>query len=168
LILSPFFCYTYIYKNKGEKYMIGPFEGEYRFLSNFYEGKPVEYNGKEYMTAEHAFQAAKTFNKEEHDFVASADHPGEAKRRGRKVTLRFDWNEVRNNVMRKIVWNKFSRDEQLKYALLATGNEVLVEKNTWNDLYWGTDMDGKGENYLGKILMFVRAELKLLREKRLY
>ena len=42
---------------------------------------------------------------------------------------------------------------------MATGNAVLVEKNDWGDTFWGV-CSGKGENYLGRLLMQVRKEIE--------
>lgn len=47
-----------------------------------------------------------------------------------------------------------------KLMLLATGDAVLKEGNTWNDVFWGVSLKtGQGENNLGKILMRVREKL---------
>ena len=54
---------------------------------------------------------------------------------------------------------KFSTNESLKKRLLETGDEELIEGNTWNDTYWGV-CKGVGLNKLGEILMRVREELK--------
>ena len=86
--------------------------------------------------------------------------PSSAKRKGRRVKLRDDWEEVKDQIMYEIVLNKFSQNEELRKKLIATGDEYLTEGNTWHDTYWGV-CNGKGKNKLGKILMQVREELKL-------
>ena len=86
--------------------------------------------------------------------------PSSAKRKGRRVKLRDDWEEVKDQIMYEIVLNKFSQNEELRKKLIATGDEYLEEGNTWHDTYWGV-CNGKGKNKLGKILMQVREELKL-------
>lgn len=139
--------------------MIGPFDGQYRFLSNFYEGGPICYRGYAYKTAEHAFQAAKAKSPIDGEYVALAATPSEAKRRGRNVNLRPDWEFAKDRIMYEIVHEKFFQNGELARQLMATGNEDLVEVNTWNDRYWGTDPLGKGQNKLGKTLMKVRSEL---------
>jgi len=140
--------------------MIGPFVEEYFFLSNFYLGAPFTYKGIEYPTAEHAFQAAKTTNYADHRFVLNAVSPNEAKRRGRRVGLRSDWEYSKNKVMHDIVYAKFSQNPHLKKKLLETGEEELVEVNYWGDTYWGTNSKLEGLNKLGLSLMKVREELK--------
>jgi predicted NAD-dependent protein-ADP-ribosyltransferase YbiA (DUF1768 family) len=61
--------------------------------------------------------------------------------------------------MYQCVKDKFTRNQDLKEQLIATGNEELVEGNTWGDIYWGVSR-GRGKNMLGKILMRVREELR--------
>lgn len=136
--------------------MIGSFKGKYYFLSNFYEA-PVVYGGLQYLNNEAAFQAQKTLdNLCRLEFTRM--HPNEAKRLGRQVKLRADWEYVKDNVMYEVVLSKFKQNPGLCMKLLATGTQPLVEGNTWGDKYWGM-VNGVGENHLGKILMRVRAEL---------
>lgn len=74
--------------------------------------------------------------------------------------MRQDWDSLKHAYMRGFVLEKFTKPE-LREKLLATGDALLVEGNTWGDIYWGVDMrTGKGENFLGKILMQTRDELK--------
>ena len=109
-----------------------------------------------YPSAEHAYQAAKTLVPEERLLFATAATPSIAKRLGRKVTLRRDWEEVKNQVMDNICFQKFSHPE-LKQKLIDTGDLYLEETNTWGDTYWGV-CDGKGRNILGLTLMKIRKE----------
>lgn len=87
--------------------------------------------------------------------------PKDAKRRGRNVKLRADWDAVKDGIMEEIVRAKFTQNKDLGEKLLATGDAVLIEGNTWNDRYWGVDIKtGAGHNHLGKIIMKIRTELK--------
>jgi len=137
---------------------ITSFRGEYRFLSNFYES-PMLINHKRIKTVEHAFQAAKTLNPLEQIAVLSAPSPGVAKRLGRTVTLRSDWEERKVRVMRKLLFAKFSQNPELAVALMLTGEQELVEGNTRGDHFWGV-CRGTGENMLGQLLMEVRKNLR--------
>ena len=139
---------------------IDSFRGKYYFLSNFFPAE-VTYNGLTYQNNEAAFQAQKTYSKEERIEFTTLE-PRDAKRRGRRVRLRKDWEQVKDRIMEEIVRAKFSQNEELKEQLLATGDAQLVEGNRWNDRYWGVDIrSGVGENHLGKILMKVRSELRM-------
>ena len=134
--------------------MIDKFEGRYAFLSNFFEA-PVKFHGLRFRNNEAAFQSMKTSDREQ--FVNL--RANEAKRLGRKVKLREDWESVKDNIMYEIVVEKFKQNQDLKFKLLDTGDAELVEGNWWNDTYWGV-CEGVGENKLGKILMKVREELR--------
>jgi len=133
------------------------FTGDYDFLSNFHPS-PIEVDGILYPTVEHAFQAAKTFVLEEKQGIAAAATPGRAKRMGRKVQLRPDWEHVKVGIMEELVRLKFATHADLREKLLATGNAELIEGNNWNDTFWGV-CRGRGRNELGLILMKLRSEL---------
>lgn len=137
--------------------MITSFRGEYRFLSNFYPAWVV-FDGVEYATVEHAYQAAKTLDLVARATVANAHGAGAAKRLGKILDIRPEWESVKVDVMLALVRQKFS-DPALRSKLLGTGNAQLVEGNTWNDRFWGV-CEGQGENHLGRILMQVRSELR--------
>ncbi len=137
--------------------MINEFKGKYYFLSNFYSA-PVMYDGLLYKNNEAAFQSAKVKDIERRKQFCELD-PSSAKKKGRNVLLRNDWEKVKDQVMYECVKDKFARNLDLQEKLLDTGNEELVEGNTWNDTYWGVYND-RGKNMLGKILMKVREELR--------
>lgn len=137
--------------------MIDSFREEYYFLSNFYH-VDVEYDGIVYKNTEAAFQAQKVLDDNE-KLLFSDLYPREAKKLGRRVKLRKDWNDVKDNYMYEICKVKFTQHEDLAEKLLETGDEELVEGNTWNDTYWGV-CNGKGKNQLGKTLMRIREELR--------
>lgn len=136
---------------------IDSFSGEYRFLSNFYPCQ-VEVAGIVYPTLEHAFQAMKTENSTEREVVRAAKTPGQAKALGRKVTLVPNWDAIKVGVMRGLLRQKFA-DKVLRAELLATEDALLVEGNYWQDFFWGV-CRGRGENWLGKLLMEIREEIK--------
>lgn len=136
---------------------INSFKGEYHFLSNFYE-VPIEYDGFCYKNSEAAFQAQKCLDPEDRNAFANMN-PSEAKKAGRKVQLRKDWEQVKVSIMSEIVKAKFEQNSELADKLLATGDAYLEEGNNWGDRTWGT-VNGKGANLLGNILMNVRNEIK--------
>ena len=136
---------------------IDRFRGAHQFLSNFYES-PIEFEGMEYRTVEHAFQAAKTLDTAERSKIAAAASPTAAKRAGRRVTLRDGWDDQREDIMYLLLRRKFSQPD-LAAALLATGEADLIEGNDWGDRYWGVSK-GSGQNRLGRLLMRIRDELR--------
>lgn len=136
--------------------MIDSFKGKYFFLSNFFEA-PVEYDGLVYRNAEAAFQAQKTNSKAERQQFTTLD-ASSSKRLGRSVTLRSDWEDVKDKIMYEVCLAKFTQNPHLAQQLIDTKGEYLVEGNDWNDCYWGK-CNGNGLNKLGKILMSIREEL---------
>lgn len=136
---------------------IDSFNGDYRFLSNFAASK-VKLDGIEHKSVEHAYQAAKTTNPEGRRRIREAPTPGAAKKLGRSVYLRPDWEEIKFDVMENLLRQKFNQPD-FKCALLNTGNVELIEVNTWGDKIWGV-YRGKGENHLGKLLMKIRKDLQ--------
>jgi hypothetical protein len=137
---------------------IDSFQGEYRFLSNFWPAEVV-FEGITYPDVEHAYQSAKTLDMDERRRIAAIPSPGDAKHAGEALQYRADWPQVKFDVMEQCVRYKFTHHPELAAKLLATGDADLEEGNTWGDQIWGV-YQGKGENHLGIILMKVRAELQ--------
>ena len=139
------------------------FDGDHEFLSNF-SPDSFEWRNIHWQTSEHAYQAVKTVNHEEFEYVKNADSPGQAKKRGRRIKCRADWEQIKDEVMLDILRCKFAPGTELAGKLVATGEAELVEGNYWHDCYWGrctcAGCGNKGKNMLGKTLMQIRAELK--------
>ena len=135
--------------------MIDVFRGKYSFLSNFYE-VPIRYAGIEFGSTEAAFQAMKCKHSEERIKFENLN-PSEAKRLGREIELREDWEEVKDEIMKYCLRSKFDQNPELKAELIKTNGLHLEEANTWGDKYWGT-VNGEGKNMLGKLLMELRDE----------
>jgi hypothetical protein len=139
---------------------INCFAGDYEFLSNFH-ASPLEYEGEVYPTVEHAFQAAKSLDVAERARIRAAETPGKAKRLGRKVKLREDWENVKVDIMDDLLCLKFS-DPILRDKLNDTGDAELIEGNNWGDTFWGMDSKKwEGQNILGKLLMRVRNNIRI-------
>lgn len=134
---------------------INEFSGKYYFLSNYFPCN-INYKGLSYKNTEAAFHAQKDLARSK-EFVNLT--PGDAKRLGRSVRLRSDWETVKIDIMTEIVRAKFAQNEELKQKLLETGDAELIEGNTWHDSFWGV-YNGHGGNNLGKILMKIRKEFQ--------
>lgn len=151
--------------------LIDRFERAHRWLSNFHF-HPVVVDGMEFPSGEHAFNALKTVVPFERKWVRDAPDPGEAKRRGRRVTLRVprtDWDSrVRYDVMHQVQVAKYT-DPTLAELLIATGDALLIEgtgdaHRAWHDQVWGQcgcdqHRPWPGRNALGRDIMAVRREL---------
>jgi ribA/ribD-fused uncharacterized protein len=143
--------------------LIDGFDGPHRYLSNFFTS-PVHWDGIDYPSAEAAFAAGKTLDQHQRAWIAAASTPGEAKRRGRSVALRPDWNDRhRYEVMQQVLEAKF-RAPDLRDRLADTGTALLIEANTWHDQQWGCCRCGQhrtqpGHNRLGQALMRLRDQI---------
>lgn len=136
---------------------IKSFQDKYDFLSNFYPVNII-YNGIEYPSVEHAYQAQKTLDENERLRISFLSSASESKKEGKKLNLRKDWYEVRVPIMKDLLVLKF-RNEELKEKLLATGDSILIEGNWWNDTFWGI-CNGVGSNMLGVLLIYIRHCIK--------
>lgn len=130
------------------------FRNKFYFLSNMFNCT-VMYNDCTYLCAESAFQAQKCINEEEKKLFIKANG-FTAKKWGKKVALRKDWNTVRVSVMEDIVRAKFEQHPDLARQLVKIKG-LIQEDNSWGDTFWGI-YRGQGENNLGKILMKIRDE----------
>ena len=133
------------------------FTGPNFFLSNFYPCE-VAFEGKVYKSSEHAYMASKSEDLNVREYIAAQPTPGHAKKVGRTIKLRDNWDEVRVHYMRTILSNKFS-DQELYEKLQSTAPHELIEGNTWGDTFWGQCPVGTGKNMLGKLLMSIRDDV---------
>ena len=143
--------------------VINSFRGKYGFLSNFSQTQ-FEYDGLTYFNSESAFHAQKCSNPLDRVKYTLIKNPIRAKQLGRREVLPDNWEEISYDIMYSILKVKFS-NPTLKEKLLSTGDAYLEEGNTWHDNRWGNCScdkckDIKGLNYLGRILMRIREEIK--------
>lgn len=138
--------------------MIIAFNGPWTKLSNF-SICSVWFEGHMYTSVEHAYQAAKSLDDEVRSIIRNLPTPNAAKKKGQTIGLRPDWEEVKLEIMEKLLREKFSQLPE-RDILLSTGDEILVEGNWWNDKFWGQSPVGVGENHLGRLLMKIRTELR--------
>lgn len=135
------------------------FRGDYDFLSNFYP-KSITFEGDVYPSVENAFQASKCINKSDREVFKHCS-PKEAKKFGRQVKLRDDWEEVKIDLMTILVTTKF-KDPKLAARLMLV-QDTIIEHNTWHDNFWGSctceRCNDNGYNVLGIILGEVRKDI---------
>ena len=157
---------------------IDNYRGDYAFLSNFYyspitvrmEYLPGLFHRLAFPTLEHAYQASSVARFSDVLIIQSLREPGDAKRAAHEMQSVNDWHDRRLKVMNKLIDIKFWLDidvfthldgyiPEITKKLLDTGEEMLIEGNTWGDVYWGV-CNGTGENNLGKLQMRRRAHLR--------
>jgi len=127
------------------------------FLSNFYEST-IFANGFSYPTVEHAYQACKSLDPVDWEMFSKFKTPTLAKKQGRYIKMRKDWDDIKVEAMEKLLIIKF-KDPILAEQLKDTGSKQLIEVNNWGDTFWGESPIGNGKNTLGNILMCIRDTL---------
>ena len=125
----------------------------YEFLSNFY-GSTVAYEGLLYPSVEHAYQAAKSLDVSTRKVFCRVKDPNVAKRMGQSIIVRHDWDDVKIDIMRSLIREKFE-NPFIRWRLIETNGRRLINENKWNDKFWGV-VNGEGMNWLGTILEEVR------------
>lgn len=133
------------------------FEGKHAFLSNFFSHE-ISIFGKSYPSIEHAYQAAKATTEEDSELIHYAPTAAAARKCGRRIKVRDDWKSIKLSIMYALLRIKFS-DPVLRDKLLDTDCAILIKGNWWGDIYWGVHK-GVGENWLGRLLMMLRANLR--------
>jgi ribA/ribD-fused uncharacterized protein len=132
--------------------------GQYGPLSNFYPVK-IHVDGKDWPSVEHYYQAQKSTDEAIQEFIRQAKTPVEAKRIGLfGIRLRDDWDSIREDVMRKALEAKFTRNRRCRRVLISTGQAVLFEDDSV-PTFWS----GRGQNKLGLLLMDIRENIKKAR-----
>lgn len=141
--------------------MIRQFSGENRWLSNFVL-VDINHWDDVFPSVEHAYQAMKCGNPEWRATCLNRNNTsGQIKRLSRKIELRSGWNFMKPFVMESFLRQKFIQ-EPFRSKLLATGEQMIYEGNTWGDTYWGVDLHTlKGNNVLGNLLMIIRSDLQV-------
>ena len=141
-----------------DKNVINKFSGKYEFLSNFFPCY-VTYNGDVYSSVERAFQAAKCLNKSDRIRFQVIGTNADAKKLGRQVDLRPDWETLKVDIMYQLLKSKFQNNAELRNKLVDTGDSRLIEGNQHGDTFWGV-YRGNGKNMLGNLLERVRSEIR--------
>lgn len=135
-------------------------EKPYGAFSNLFK-RPVTFEGLVYPTSEHAYQAGKARKPAVRDWILSAPTPALAAMAAHGLYVWDvvpDWSKIKFDRMRGVLRAKFDQHDDLRQLLLSTGDARLVEVGTVSNAVnrlWG-EVDGKGENMLGVMLMELR------------
>jgi len=141
-------------------------EKPYGALSNLYR-RPIDFEGRVYPTAEHAYQAGKARKDAVREWILNAPTPSLVAMAAHGLytwDIVPNWSQIKFDRMRDVLRAKFGQHDDLRVLLLSTGESRLVEAATVDNLVnrtWG-EVNGKGRNMLGVLLMEVRTELRNL------
>ena len=149
-------------------------EEEYGYLSNWYLSDFV-INGIKYTSMEQYMMYQKAVVFGDHKIaeqIMSISDVARIKALGRNVSKYKDsiWNGMRQILIYKGLVEKFRQNDELREALLGTGDSILAECAV-QDKIWGIGLSmtdpnrgtidqWKGQNLLGYALMLVRDELR--------
>jgi ribA/ribD-fused uncharacterized protein len=79
--------------------------------------------------------------------------------RSNGVAIRADWESAKEDIMLKVIREKFKQNRHLAEILIGT-RDAVIHEHTSRDKYWGDGGDGSGRDRLGQILMQVRSEIR--------
>jgi len=131
----------------------------YGHFSNF-SPHPIKFENLIYPTSEHLYQSMKFQDSKTRELIRLSISPFEAAKLGRSLLGMIPhWDNVKIDVMRKVIALKIDQYPEIKELLISTGNEEIVEYSA-KDYFWGSGPDFSGRNELGKIWMYHRELLK--------
>lgn len=138
-----------------------PYYETSNFVFSNFSAHSVRIDGLVYPTVEHAFHSQKFTNPKLREKLRQAESPLAAWQMARKYKdeRRDDWDVVKLQILKDLIREKVSQHIEVRNALLATGEDLIIEQNP-NDDFWGSGADGEGLNNMGKILMEIRSELE--------
>jgi N-glycosidase YbiA len=139
---------------------------KYGLLSNMKGKQTLILNDILFYSSESIYQALRFPDKSDIQYsIAFEKSPIIAKRIARHYIskTRDDWEIVKNNIMRFCLRTKAMQSNDFYDLLLTTDNIPIVELSK-NDEYWGAknvnDLEYRGQNVLGRLLMELREELR--------
>jgi ribA/ribD-fused uncharacterized protein len=139
-------------------------EKPYGAFSNLFR-RHILFEGRVYPTAEHAYQAGKARKEKVREWLLSAPSPALLAMAAHGLyswDIVPNWSQIKYARMRKVLEAKSTRHADLRDLLLSTGEARLVEVGKVDNLVnrtWG-EVNGKGRNMLGILLMEVRAQMR--------
>ncbi len=139
-------------------------EKPYGAFSNLFR-RAMFFEGREYPTAEHAYQAGKARKDAVREWILSAPSPSLVAMAAHGLytwDITPEWSRTKFDRMRNVLRAKFTQHDDLKALLLSTGDSRLVEAGRTDNAVnrtWG-EVNGKGLNMLGVLLMEVREEIR--------
>lgn len=139
-------------------------EKPYGRFSNLYR-RPIIFEGEEFATSEHAYQAGKARKPAVRKWLMDAPSPSLLAMAAHGLyywDVAPGWSSNKFDRMRSVLFAKFTQHEDLRDLLLSTGEARLVESATVDNevnRLWG-EVNGVGKNMLGMMLMELRDILR--------
>lgn len=132
--------------------------GPWGEFSNFSK-HAVFQDGVIWPTSEHLYQAKKFMAQDIKTEIRNSSTPSDAKKiaRLKQNEISINWDDFKLTAMYSVVSLKLRQNPEILERLLGTAQSRIVEISK-DDMYWGLLETGEGQNYLGKILMLIRAQ----------
>lgn len=123
---------------------------------------PIALEDCEWPSVEHYYQAKKFAKPSVVDDILKTDSGYAAYKLGNrwwKWGKAKHWQRNRRLMMTRALYTKLQSHQEVRDALMATGDEKIIETSLYNP-YWGIGRDQRGENMLGQIWMDIRARVR--------
>lgn len=136
------------------------YELKFYMFSNF-SSFMVNYDGRDWMTSEHAYQAMKFLGYPRQEWVRHQRSAHEAMKaaQSKPQEYRADWDKVKVPIMLEICRAKLQQHPYIQRKLMETGDAILIESSPI-DSFWGWGPNKDGQNHLGKVWMTLRDEMR--------
>lgn len=128
---------------------------------------PIAYDGETYPSVLHGYWALSTADPADRARIREAPSGRDAQKLGGGVVRRDGWNGLRLAVMAGLLRAKFTQHPDLAAVLLGTEDARISYTGYSDSPFWldGRDgRDGRGRNWVGRLLELVRSELNLAEE----
>jgi len=138
--------------------IIDCYERDYYVFSNF-SSFSMDYEGTYFPTSEHLYHYFKFTDPVLQQQIREAKSAHEAFKLAEvnKHLRRTDWDDIKLDVMEKILRMKVEQHPYVKKKLIASGNQPIIECS-WRDDYWGWGPNKDGQNQLGRLWMKIRKD----------
>jgi len=139
-------------------------ERPYGIFSNLYRREFV-FEGRVFPTREHAYQYGKPSKQEVKDWLMNAPTPSLLAITAHGLLtwdISPDWSKTKVERMKRVLHVFAEQHADFRKILLSTGNAKIIETATTDNAvnrFWG-EVNGKGKNTLGLLLMELREKLK--------
>lgn len=155
-------------RTNGMKYIetsedkIQDFINEYDYLSPSYPcSVHIPSDSIIYPSYEHALQASKTNDMNIREYLSNIHDIKELKRAVSKyIDITQEWKDQSLHIAEQLLRDKFFCSRDLQIKLLKTEHRSIYYLNNFNDLYWGINKEGKGQNNYGKIIELIRESIE--------
>ncbi|WP_328870313.1 NADAR family protein [Streptomyces sp. NBC_00287] len=118
----------------------------------------IDYGGRTYASVLHGYWSLSAADPADRDRIRAAETADDAQELGGKAVRRDGWAELRVGVMGGLLRAKFGQHPELADVLLSTGDARISYTGYSESPFW---TDGRGRNWVGRLLELVRSELLL-------